>query len=265
MSVEVSPGALARCAVHPEELAAATCQRCGGFVCTACTTWVMGSLYCASCAARPEVNYLDEFRRQLWGRRDSGAYLVGAGTLLLAVGTVTSLAIGDVASALGMLAATGVGVCFFLGMRWARYVLPFVPLGLGFQAAPELGFSPVWLFVIPFVISLQLLLDTRSRLFFRMDVSEKALRRLWELRVNNPLARHALSLGVSAVFLPLLAPFAIVLGFMALRRVDLQARPPIGRRGQALAGIVLGVGALLAWALLFGPRLMGGLRGLSGL
>ncbi|MBZ4417650.1 DUF4190 domain-containing protein [Myxococcus sp. RHSTA-1-4] len=249
MSADVPPSALARCATHPDELAGATCQRCGVFVCGACTTWVMGALYCPACAARPEVNYLEAFRLTLWGKRDSGAWLVAGCTLLVALAAVVELLEGRVLSSLELLATTAVGVCFFLGARWARIALLLVPVYWALQGVIGRGVHLAIGFGLLFLGALQLFLDTRNRLFFRVDVSERALRHLWDLRVNNPLARQAVSFGVSAFFVPLFAPIAIVCGFIALRRVDLKARPPIGRRGQAIAGIVLGLGALVLWAL----------------
>lgn len=257
MSADVPASALARCATHPDELAGATCQRCGAFICGMCSTWVMGGPYCPACAARPEVNYLETFRRELWGKRDAGAWLVGTGTVLLAWGAVTALLDGLAFACLLLLVSTGVGVCFFLGLRWARLALLLMPLCWALLALPEIGFPGVALFLFPFLGALQLFLDTRNRLFFRVEVSESALRHLWDLRINNPMARHALSLGVSAFFLPLLAPAAIVCGCIGLWRVDLQARPPIGRRASAILGIVLGLGAVLLWALLIVPVFFG--------
>ena len=259
MSVDVPPSALPRCAVHPDELAGSTCARCGSFVCTACTTWVMGTLYCAACAARPEVNYLESFRLKYWGRRDPGAYLVGGGTLVFAWGGVAALQEGYVYSALAMLAAVVVGMAYFLGKRWARLPMLLTPLVLGLLAtlaSDTPAFAPA---LLVFVAAAQLYMDPRGKLFFRVEVSERELRRLWEREVNNPLARHAVALGLSALFLPLFAPFAILLGFLALRRVDLQARPPIGRRGQALAGVALGLGAVALWVFVVVPFLSGGL------
>jgi hypothetical protein len=257
MSADVPASALARCATHPDELAGATCQRCGAFICGACTTWVAGGLYCPACAVRPEVNYLETFRRELWGKRDAGAWLVGAGTVLLAWATVTTFLQGLVSVFVMLLVSIGVGGCFFLGMRWARLALLLLPLCWALMALPGTGLPGAALFLFPFLGALQLFLDTRNRLFFRVEVSERALRHLWDLRVNNPMARHALSLGVSAFLLPLLAPAAIVCGCIGLWRVDLQARPPIGRRASAILGIVLGLGAVLLWALLIVPWFFG--------
>ncbi|NMO20318.1 DUF4190 domain-containing protein [Pyxidicoccus fallax] len=254
MSADVPPSALARCATHPDELAGATCQRCGGFMCGTCATRVMYELglYCPACAARPEMNYLETFRQKLWGKRDSGAWLVAFFVPFAIAGGVKALRVGAVPAAVSLLASAGVGVGFFLGQRWARYALLLVPFALVFLALPALGvpqgFAQVAALIFPLLGALQLFLDPRNQLFFRLDISQRALHRLWDLKENNPLARHAVTLGVGAFMLPLFAPIAIVCGCIALRRVDPQARPPIGRRGSAVSGIVLGVLALVFWA-----------------
>lgn len=264
MSVDVSPNALARCATHPDELAGATCQRCGAFVCGACTKWLSGALYCPACAARPEVNYLETLRLQLWGKRDGSAWFVASCSLLAVMGAQLALQAKDVPTLLAMLVALGVCVCFFLGQRWARYALLLLPVALTVQAAPGLGIPVVVVCFFLFLFALQIFRDPRSQLFFRVKVSERELRQLWDLRVNNPLARHAVSLGVVGFFLPPVAPAAIVCGVIALRRVDPEARPPIGRRASSIFGIMLGLGAMGMWSV-FVMRLVesGGLRWLT--
>ena len=261
MSVDVSPNALARCAAHPEELASATCQRCGAFVCGACTAWVLDSLYCPGCAARPEVNYLEKLRQDLWGKRDGAAWFVACCSLLSLIGAQAAFRSGNVPVLLSLLATVAVGVCFFLGMRWARYALLLVPVALAKASAPDIGIYAVGVFFFPLLFVLQILRDIRNQLFFRLKVSEHELRKLWDLRVNNPLARHAVSLGVLSFMIPLLAPAAVVCGAIALRRVDPHARPPIGRRASSLFGMALGMGATAVWVL-FVRRLVesGGLR-----
>ncbi|WP_426756114.1 B-box zinc finger protein [Myxococcus sp. Y35] len=273
MSADVSPGALPRCALHPDALAGATCQRCGSFLCTTCTTWVMGRMYCPTCAVRPEVDYLETFRLGLWGRRDAGAWLVGGVTVLLVGLALLALVSGDLGAGLACLASAGVGVAFFLGLRWARLGLLAVPLLAMLLTAPSLG-PPALLFFIPLIVAVNIFRDTRNRLFFRLDVPERELHLLWDRRINNPLARHALSLGVFALFMPVFAQMlfilgvlpvltfgfvgvavlAVVLGAVALRRVDPQAQPPIGRRWEALGGLCLGLASLALWGLLYGPH-----------
>ncbi|MFP2962135.1 hypothetical protein ACLEPN_31230 [Myxococcus sp. 1LA] len=275
MSADVSPGALPCCALHPDAFAGATCQRCGSFICTACTTWVMGRMYCPACAVRPEVNYLEAFRLRLWGRRDASAWLVGGVTVLLVGLGLVALMAGTFGIGLAWLASAGVGVAFFLGMRWARLGLLAVPLLAMLLSAPSLG-APALLFFIPLMVSVNIFRDTRSRLFFRLEVPERELHRMWDLRVNNPLARHALSLGVGSLLLPVLAPLlsffgvgfalsfvflamamlALVLGAVALRRVDPEARPPIGRRWEALGAVGLALASLTLWFVLHWQRMV---------
>ncbi|ABF91414.1 putative membrane protein [Myxococcus xanthus DK 1622] len=275
MSAEVPSGALPRCALHPDALAGATCQRCGSFVCTECTTWVMGRMYCPACAVRPEVNYLEAFRLKLWGRRDASAWLVVGVTVVLVGLALVALMAGDVGTTLACLGSSGVGVAFFLGMRWARMGLLAVPLLAMLLTAQSLG-APALLFFIPLMVAVNVFRDTRSRLFFRLDVPERELRQLWDLRVNNPLARHALSLSVGSLFLPVFAPLlsyfgvwsaltfvfaglsmlALILGLVALRRVDPEARPPIGRRWEALGAVCLALVALALWGVLHRTRMV---------
>ncbi|QSQ21470.1 hypothetical protein JY651_40840 [Pyxidicoccus parkwayensis] len=258
MSVDVSPNALARCATHPDELASATCQRCGAFVCGACTTWLLGSLYCPACATRPEVNYLETLRLQFWGKRDATAWFVMFCALLSLIGAQAAFREGNVPACVSMVAVTAVGVCFFLGMRWARYALLLVPTLFILPGLSEMGPLLVVFAIVPTLFMLQIFLDPRSRLFFRVKVPERALRRLWDIRVNNPLARHAVSLGVLAFFFPLFAPAAVVCGAIALRRVDPHARPPIGRRASSVVGIVLGMGATAMWVMVIARAIESG-------
>ena len=279
MSAEVPSGALPRCALHADALAGATCQRCGSFVCTECTTWVMGRMYCPACAVRPEVNYLEAFRLKLWGRRDASAWLVVGVTELLLFLALGALMAGTFGLALAFLASAGVGLAFFLGMRWARLGLLAVPLLAMLLTALSTG-APALMFFVPLMVAVNIFRDTRSRLFFRLEVPERELRRLWDLRVNNPLARHALSLGVGSLLLLVLTPLlsllgegfvlsflfmamamamamlALVLGAVALRRVDPEARPPIGRRWEALGAMGLALASLTFGFMLHGQRLV---------
>ncbi|WIG94079.1 hypothetical protein [Myxococcus sp. SDU36] len=275
MSADASSGALPRCALHPDALAGTTCQRCGSFVCTACTTWVMGRMYCPPCAARPEVNYLETFRLGLWGRRDASAWLVGGVTVLLAGLMLVASMAGDLRAAVVCAGSVGVGVAFFMGRRWARMGLLAVPLAGMLLTAESLG-TPAVLFFIPLMVAVNIFRDTRSRLFFRLDVPERELHKLWNLRVNNPLARHALSLSVGSLFLPVFAPLlslfgggsaltfvfaamamlALILGTVALRRVDPEARPPIGRRWEALGAVCLALATLTLWGTLYWQRMV---------
>ncbi|WP_410386823.1 hypothetical protein [Corallococcus sp. 4LFB] len=259
MSLEVPASQQRRCAVHPEQPAGATCTRCGGFMCADCATSVPGlgaRLYCAACAARPDVNYLEALRQRYWGRRDEWAWVVGGVTLLLCVTVVAALALwgpGTRRQALFLLVLlipVPVGVAFFLGQRWARHALLPTPLVVA-VAADALYRDARFLFLLclvpSMVTALRIHRDVRNQLFFRLPVSAGALKVMWDRRFNNRIARYALRFGLGAVLLPLWAPIAVICGAVALTRVDPKATPPIGRRGQALTGIVLGLVSPLLW------------------
>lgn len=164
---------------------------------------------------------------------------------------------GEWVLAAGALAFAGVGLGCFLGQRWARHaqlglsVLVCLLL-LGRSDAERSG--PAVL--MGGGLALRIYLDPRHRLFFRLPVKQATLRRLWHMYEDNPLASVALMLGVFGLLLPFLAPGALVLGGVALRRVDPEARPPVGRRGQALGALGLGMLALVLWGSLLGSLLL---------
>ncbi|NOK34287.1 hypothetical protein HMI49_13880 [Corallococcus exercitus] len=267
MSLEVPASQQSRCAVHPEQPAGGTCTRCGSFICADCATSVPGlgvRLYCAACAARPEVNYLEALRQRYWGRRDEWAWVVAGVTLLLCVGVAAAFAQWGLSATkqslfpLVLLLPVPVGVAFFLGKRWARHALLPTPLVMA-VAADVLYRDGRFLFFLCAIpglfIALRIHRDARNQLFFRLPVSSGSLKLLWDLRFNNPLARQALHFGFSAVFMPLLAPVALICGAVALTRVDLKATPPIDRRGQAITGIVLGLVSPAVWGFALLPVL----------
>jgi hypothetical protein len=258
-SETVLPASVPRCAIHRDVAAAGMCPRCGNFLCAACTVPVLGVEHCAACAARPEVNYLETLRQRLWGRRDLGAWGVGAGSVLLLFAALGVLPGQHGLLALCLAAWAFVGVAFFLGQPWARHGLLAAPLVLGVLGTALEG---PWLLVpllIAFLFALSLHQDARNQLFFRREVSTGRLRHLWEVHVNNPLARHALTLAVLSLVMPLVAPAAIVCGAWALQRVNPRAVPPIGRRGCALLAMAVGCGSLLLWATVLGPLVRQGL------
>jgi hypothetical protein len=254
-----------RCAAHPDEPAGGTCARCGTFFCGQCVQWISGQAWCAPCAARPEINYLEQFRLKLWGRRDGWAWLVGLGSLILAAIALQLLVKGAPPPLVALLAAlAGVGVAFFLGVRWAREALVGAPLLLALLSGLLLSPGAAVLMALLSLCALSVYFDTRNQLFFRREVSPQRLQQLWHLRENNPLARNALNFGVGALFVPVFAPLAILLGVLALRRVDPHAVPPIGRKGQAIAALVLGTGVVGVWAVVLWPLLRKGLAALLG-
>ncbi|WNG53344.1 hypothetical protein F0U59_00035 [Archangium gephyra] len=251
---DASGATLPRCAMHPDVPAEGICTRCGGFFCPGCATWVLGAVYCAACAALPEVNYLETYRLKLWGRRDTWAWFLGLGGLVMLAPGLTLLMNGDALPGAFLLACSAVGVGCFFGQRWARAGLLALPVGLG--ALGLVSREPLLLVPALFLLGMGASVhqDPRHKLFHRVPIREGVLLRLWNRHENNPLALAGLQLGVYGVFFPLFAPLALGLGLTALRRVNPEARPPIGRRGQALAATGLGAGSLVLWVWLW-PRL----------
>lgn len=239
-----------QCAAHPTQAAGAVCRRCGSFCCDACATPVLGELFCPACAALPAVSYLEAFRLRLWGRRDPWAWLLGLGGVMsLALGVGELLSGEPWRAAVFPLLNAGVGFGYFLRQRWARWALLAQPLVMGAVAVLDSG-EPMY--AVPYLMLLGfafiIVNDSRSKLFFRIPLSPPRLRQLWDVYENNLVARLAFTLGLFGLVLPFFAPVALALGVVGLRRVDPDARPPIGRKWQALAGICLGVAAPLLWA-----------------
>ena len=52
----------ATCPRHPDRPAAGVCTRCGGFFCSGDVVRVDDKPFCPTCAAMPEVDYLEAFR-----------------------------------------------------------------------------------------------------------------------------------------------------------------------------------------------------------
>ena len=241
----------ARCFVHPEEPALGTCTRCGTFYCARDHRTVGDKDYCASCAARPEVDYLEAFRLKHWGKRDGWAWLAAIGALINLLFGFQLLASGpeNLLFAIIALASAAVGVCFWAGLQFARLALCFVPIVSMIVGGVTQGAPAVASGVLPFLITLVIYNDTRNKLFFRVEVPPQALQKAWNLYSNNPVARAGFVLSILGLLLPLLSPVALVCSIIGLRRVNPAAHPPIGRKGQAIAGIVLGSLGIL-WGLI---------------
>jgi hypothetical protein len=243
----------ARCFVHPEEPALGTCIRCGTFFCAQDRRTVGDKDYCASCAMRPEVDYLEAFRLKYWGKRDVWAWLVAFGALINLVFGLQLLVSSpeNLLFAIISLAATAVGACFWAGLPFARPALCFVPIVSLLVGLVTQGPRALVSGLMPILITLFIYSDTRNKLFFREQVPPEALQKAWDLYSNNRIARAGFLLSILGILMPPVAPVALVCSIIGLRRVDPAAYPPIGRRGQAIAGIVLGsIGILWGLALL---------------
>lgn len=254
----------ARCSLHPDRPALLSCHRCGAFICEEDQRRVDSDLYCPACAARPDVDYLDAFRLKYWGVRDSWAWLFGFGALVDAVIVIAAVSSSEWAVAGIVALVAAVNAAFCIGLRWARYG----PLALSFLllvwSIVQVARSPtgedimtgVAAGALPSLISIGIFFDTRNRLFFKVPVSRRALQKSWNLYANNAVARQAFLLAFLGLIVPGVALIALVMSIVGLRRVDPGAHPPVGRKGQAIAGIVLSAAGVLLWGFALLPRFM---------
>ncbi len=255
----------AHCAEHPDRPAIGACLRCGRFVCEQDSRTLDDELYCSTCAARPDVDWLEAFRRRYWGKRDTWAWLVGAGGLFSLLWVPTLFTEGrqldsagpGFAAFLAVQRLVVVAVCFGFwgGLRWARVAFLGLPAGVAaIDVLVSRRLASAFPAVLPMIFAIAIFLDTRNQLFFRVPVSRARLLRAWNLYANNVVARTGFQLSLAGLLIPLFAPLAVAFSLVGLHRVDPGARPPIGRKGQAIAGIVLGsIGTL--WGLWLAFRL----------
>ena len=242
----------ARCAVHPENPAVGSCSRCGGFCCALDSSQLFGKLFCATCAARPEVNYLEAIRLKYWGKRDSWRWFYGtAAASYLASAGYQIFVLRDLLGT--ALASAGVIICvfYFLGKAWARYAI--VALQVGFITVGMLLERYEWAIIgaSAFIVSLAPLNDTRNNLAFQRRVSERKMHKYWDLHANNAAARRGAVLGVASLLLPVLMPLALMFSIIGLRQVDPNATPPIGKKAHAIFGITLCIATTAAWGTFF--------------
>lgn len=76
------------------------------------------------------------------------------------------------------------------------------------------------------------------------------LRRMWNVHMNNAPARAGFMLSLFGLVVPLVSPIVLVCSLVGPYRVDPTAHPPLGRKKQAIAGILLSMVGLL-WGAAF--------------
>jgi len=214
--------------------------------------------FCPVCAARPEIDYLEKFRLKHWGRRDGWAWLWGLGVLLNLGWAGLAFSSGQAAAGAMSVAFAAGGVCYFLGLPWARSLIFLPPLGAfavpflspslpaadpAFLVGQGLGFA-----LVPALVSVAVYRDALNQLFFKVHPTQKKLERAWNLYANNWAARTGFLLSLLWFLVPLVALVGLGLSIHGLRQVNPAAHPPIGRKGRAIAGIVLGTLGAMWWA-----------------
>jgi hypothetical protein len=254
-----------KCAAHPDEEIAGTCARCGDFVCARDSVKRSERVLCAPCA-ESDPERLRVFKEQLWGKRDAFAWyfgiVVGSANLVFGV-SYLSLGISRgqgiiVIGSLASFAALAIDLAYLFRLRFARVAVVFLPVVGGVVTLMAPGMRSSWTpvasvgcqVIFSQLVALAGFLSTRNKLFFRIDVPDDEVARLWDFHRNNPNARRGLFYSIAGIVVPPLLVLGLFFCAKGLAAVDPSARPPIGRRGQAIAGIVISIAGLVAWAAL---------------
>ena len=221
--------------------------------------------FCSTCAVRPDVDYLEAFRLKHWGKRDGWAWALGMGGLINGAVTLALVAssVGDLSShpenAVPLLALAAVtafssanGIVFWLGYPIARWGLLLATTALTAVEMAAAGPAGLAVAVIPSVVTVNIFINWRTRLFFKLPVKRATLQRAWDILHNNSVARQATIAGVAGLVIPGFGLLALIMGIIGLRRVDPNAYPPVGKKAYAIAGIVLGAIGVIEWLAIVG-------------
>ncbi len=248
---------MTECPAHPGVEAVDTCARCGRFYCAAEEVQLDLSFYCGDCGVREDVDWLGHHYRRLEGKRSGFAwFMLALGLVLVAGGVLVLITPGapwtDVLIGLGMVIYGAAAAAFFSGRPRAR---PALLIG-NFAAAAAfiMGCTDFW-GVIPTSVVFGLTgaawTDVRSKLFYRQPVSRGKLYAHFEREGSNPLAVLASRLSLLAFFVPGMSFVTLVLGAIAISRIDSKARPPVGNLSAALAAIVVSALMSVVWVVAF--------------
>jgi len=247
------------CALHPERPAVGTCARCGAFLCADDRNVLDDKSYCPTCFALPEVNYLEAYRKKCAQTRDGWTWLVGlSGVRTVATGAFGLMAGPQLVISAFFLAAGCIEIAFWLKQRWARTGLLAATVVVAvLLVSVASGPKALILGLLSILIIIFVLRDTRNKLTFGLPVSDKALRKSWRLYHDNVIARYGFALSLLGLIVPTLEVVGLICSVVGLRRVNPQAHPPIGRKGLAIAGVVLGtLGTVIHVLLIFAVPLL---------
>lgn len=233
-----------------------TCSRCGRFHCAAEQIALDDRVYCADCGTRQDVDWLGQHYRKLEGQRSGVVWFL----LLLGIG-LSAASIAGLAGAenwkergflAGLLAFGLASLTPMSGKPWSRWVLLLSgPLAaIIFVSATGDGWG--FMLVVPMVgVAAMVWTDVRTRLFFRLPVPRKDLHAHFRREGSNPLAVYASRLALLGLFVPGVCVISLVMGVVALTRIDSKAIPPVGNLSAALGAIIFSTFTSLMWGVSF--------------
>jgi hypothetical protein len=246
-----------QCAAHAGVAAQQACRRCGAFACVACTHELGGLRFCATCAERDEVNYLEGTRRRFWGTRDVWVWLFALSIPGLLMDVAASISDGAWLDLLLAVASLALLLPYLLLRPWARKtlfllaipglmrafirvhaVLPAGPAGA--QAALDNAMRPVMIAsaLVFLLFAAAAYASPRNRLAFRLPLSDVALQRVYDTYIANPLARRAALYGTLTLLVPIFGPLTLWMSWAAYRKTRDATFPPVSGAGLARVGLV---------------------------
>ena len=212
-----------------------------------------GKSYCGDCGARDDVDWLGKHYAKFEGKRSGLAWL------LLVLGAITFA--GALAGAIGaenwkergffiaMFVLGSVVISVMSGKAWSRFAMvASVPLA-GALFVSSTGEPWGALLTLPaLILTTSTFTDVRTQLYFRLPVERVALRKHFDRAGSNPLAVRASQLALLGLFIPGVGLISLVMGVMALTRVNSKAIPPVGNVSVAVGAIVFSLFTSFIWA-----------------
>ena len=246
---------MTQCPSHPGAESVGTCARCGRFYCAPERIELDGKAYCADCGVREDVDWLGQHYGKLEGKRSGLAWVVlGLGLPIGVLGVVAEFNgksdWRDRTVGLALIVYGLSSVALFTG-KFRPSLLVGALIG---GAILTYGVEDYWglLFAVPiFGLGVSTWTDVRTKLFFRVPVSRPTLHQHYQREGSNPLAIQASRLALLGLFLPGVGLISLVMGVMALTRINSKAVPPVGNLSAALAAVIFSLFTTAFWGLSF--------------
>lgn len=243
---------MTECPVHPGAAAVGTCARCGRFYCAAELILLDEKSYCGECGVRGDVDWLGKHYRNFEGKRSGLAWFLLLAGIPIAATSLAALPStgtgGERGLFVGLLLMSLGGMTVMSGKAWSRLVLlGTIPLA---AVAFVAGTGSPWaaaLTLPALMLSISTWTDVRTKLFFRLPVERVELRKHFAREGSNPMAMRASRLALLSLFIPGLSVLTLIMGVMALARIDSKAVPPVGNLSVAIGAIVFSLVTSLIW------------------